>query len=65
LIAFSRQASARERQQALEFLNSRSTVSGESGTRSGAGAEPARLALAPLAELAHVVLNSNEFVYIN
>jgi hypothetical protein len=54
-IAYSREASAKELQQALEFLNS----------QKGAPAAPGELALSPLAELAHVVLNSNEFVYIN
>ena len=53
--AYSREASAKELQQALEFLKSR-----------GAGApQTGALALSPLAEFAHVVLNSNEFVYIN
>lgn len=54
-IAYSREAGAKELQQALEFLNS----------RKGAPATPGELTLSPLAELAHVVLNSNEFVYIN
>jgi len=50
-IAFSRDARDKEVQQALEFLKNR-------------GADQSA-ALTPLAELAHVVLNSNEFVYIN
>jgi len=54
-IAYSRQASAKEIQQALEFLK----------TRGGAAPQSGSLVLSPLAELAHVVLNSNEFVYIN
>jgi hypothetical protein len=54
-IAYSREASAREVQQALEFLKSRGAAAAQTGV----------LALRPLAELAHVVLNSNEFVYIN
>jgi hypothetical protein len=54
-IAYSREAGAKEVQQALEFLKSR----GATGPQTGV------LALSPLAELAHVVLNSNEFVYIN
>ena len=48
-IAFSRDPAAKELQQALDFLKS----------PSGGGQ------LTPLAELAHVVINSNEFVYIN
>jgi hypothetical protein len=55
-IAFSRGASEKEVQQSLEFLKKRNGA-----TR----AEATELALTPLAELAHVVLNSNEFVYIN
>jgi hypothetical protein len=54
-IAYSREASAKEVQQALEFMKS----------RGAAGPQTGLLALSPLAELAHVVLNSNEFVYIN
>ena len=57
-IAYSREASAKEVDQALEFLKNRG-VSSPGTPASGA------LALDPLAELAHVVLNSNEFVYIN
>jgi hypothetical protein len=53
-IAYSRDASAREVQQSLDFLKNR-----------GANGQQGSLALSPLAELAHVVLNSNEFVYIN
>jgi hypothetical protein len=53
-IAYSREASAREVQQSLDFLKKR-----------GASVGQGSLALSPLAELAHVVLNSNEFVYIN
>lgn len=53
-IAFSREAGGKELQQAVEFLRSSDS--------SSAGAAPH---LSPLAELAHVVLNSNEFVYIN
>jgi hypothetical protein len=49
-IAFSREARAKEVQQAIEFLNKRASTSSD---------------VSPLAELAHVVLNSNEFVYIN
>jgi len=60
-IAFSREAGGKEVQQALEFLKSRGTSAGKSGSQ----AETTELALTPLAELAHVVLNSNEFVYIN
>ena len=54
-IAYSREASAKEVQQALEFLKNRAGSAQTSGA----------LALNPMAELAHVVLNSNEFVYIN
>jgi hypothetical protein len=50
-IAYSRQPSDRELRQAMEFLKTRPAPGSES--------------LSPLAELAHVVLNSNEFVYIN
>jgi hypothetical protein len=50
-IAYSRDARDKEVQQALEFLKNRGANQSE--------------ALTPLAELAHVVLNSNEFVYIN
>ena len=53
-IAYSREASAQEVQQSLVFLKNR-----------GASGRQGPLALSPLAELAHVVLNSNEFVYIN
>ena len=53
-VAYSREASAKELRQGLEFLQNRVGSSGETA-----------LALSPLAELAHVVLNSNEFVYIN
>ena len=49
-----REASAQEVQQSLVFLKNR-----------GASGRQGPLALSPLAELAHVVLNSNEFVYIN
>jgi len=58
-IAFSREPRDKEVQQALEFLKNRGGVKNLS---SGAGQSDA---LTPLAELAHVVLNSNEFVYIN
>jgi hypothetical protein len=54
-IVYSREASAKEVQQALEFLKSRGALAPQTGS----------LVLSPLAELAHVVLNSNEFVYIN
>jgi len=54
-IAYSREATAREMQQSLDFLKGRAAA----GTTSGS------LSLSPLAELAHVVINSNEFVYIN
>lgn len=60
-ITFSRGASGREVEQALEFLKNRRSAAEQSNTREG----PAGLALNPLTELAHVVLNSNEFVYIN
>jgi hypothetical protein len=58
-IAFSREARDKEVQQALEFLKKRA---GFKNLNSVAGQSDA---LTPLAELAHVVLNSNEFVYIN
>jgi hypothetical protein len=59
-IAFSREASGKEIQEAMEFLNRR-----RSAGRAGSHDETNQLALNPLAELAHVILNSNEFVYIN
>ena len=58
-ITFSREASARELQQALEFLKNRAAAA------TGSSAQNAELGLSPMGELAHVVLNSNEFVYIN
>ena len=54
-IAYSREASAKEIQQGLQFLKNRRAPEPDAGV----------LALSPLTELAHVVLNSNEFVYIN
>lgn len=59
-IAYSREASAKELQQALDFVKGRM----DAASKSGSGADNP-LALSPLAEFAHVVLNSNEFVYIN
>ena len=59
-IAFSREAREKEVQQALEFLKTRGAASGDA-----AHAEGTEASLTPFAELAHVVLNSNEFVYIN
>jgi len=58
-IAYSREATAKELDQSLEFLKNRATSSSAGPPQSGA------FALSPLAELTHVVLNSNEFVYIN
>jgi hypothetical protein len=58
-IAFSREARDKEVQQALEFLKNRGGVKNLSSVPGQSSA------LTPLAELAHVVLNSNEFVYIN
>ena len=55
-VAYSREAGNKEVDQALEFLKTRG-VAGRDGATD--------LALTPLAELAHVVLNSNEFLYIN
>jgi hypothetical protein len=55
-IAFSRNPSARELDESLKFLKKREAAS------SG----PAETAsLTALAELTHVIFNSNEFVYIN
>ncbi len=59
-IAYSREATAKELQQGLEFLKSREAA-GKTSQRD----ETVKLWLTPLAEFAHVVLNSNEFVYIN
>ncbi len=58
-IAYSREASAKELQQALDFVKGRMEAASKAGGNSGG------LSLSPLAEFAHVVLNSNEFVYIN
>ena len=57
-IAFSREASNKEVEQSLEFLKKRAVAT-------AARNETGDLELSPLAELSHVVLNSNEFVYIN
>ena len=59
-IAYSREATAKELQQALDFVKARVDLAGKAGVKSDDGAP-----LSPLAEFAHVVLNSNEFVYIN
>jgi hypothetical protein len=57
-IAFSREPVEKELKRSLEFLkNEAARASGD---------RPAKdFALSPLGELAHVLLNSNEFVYIN
>jgi hypothetical protein len=54
-IAYSREASDKEVRQAQEFLKSRAVAVRKSGPGT----------LNPLGEFAHVVLNSNEFLYIN
>ncbi|HEX4595788.1 MAG TPA: PSD1 and planctomycete cytochrome C domain-containing protein [Bryobacteraceae bacterium] len=54
-IAYSREATDKEVTQALEFLKNRPIPAEQSASR----------ALTPLAEFAHVILNSNEFLYIN
>jgi hypothetical protein len=54
-IAYSREAAGKEVQQALEFLDKRNAAAGRRGAPS----------LTPMAEFAHVILNSNEFLYIN
>jgi hypothetical protein len=54
-IAYSREASDKEVRQAQEFLKSRGVASKKSSPET----------LNPLGEFAHVVLNSNEFLYIN
>lgn len=56
-IAYSREPSAKELQQGLDFLSKPAAGPSE--------ASPEGVHLSPLAEFAHVVLNSNEFVYIN
>jgi hypothetical protein len=56
-IAFSREPSARELSQGVEFLNKQ----GVGQTLSPAN----RQASAALAEFAHVIFNTNEFLYIN
>jgi hypothetical protein len=58
-IAFSREPVDKELKRSLEFLKSE-TMRGGSGARGVTD-----FALTPLGELAHVLLNSNEFVYIN
>jgi hypothetical protein len=59
-IAYSREASAKELQQGQEFLNKRLATD-----KSSSQDETTKLWLTPLAEFAHVIMNSNEFVYIN
>jgi hypothetical protein len=59
-IAYSREASAKELAQGQEFLQKR-IATDQAGSRD----ETTKLWLTPLAEFAHVVMNSNEFVYIN
>jgi hypothetical protein len=59
-IAYSREASAKELQQGQEFLNKRVAAD-----KSSSQDETTKLWLTPLAEFAHVMMNSNEFVYIN
>jgi mono/diheme cytochrome c family protein len=54
-IAYSRDAGVKEVGQAKEFLKSRSVAAKNSDS----------VTLNPLGEFAHVVLNSNEFLYIN
>ena len=63
-IAYSREASDREVQQALEFLRTRS-LAAESSSRGAGSTGTDEATLSPLGEFAHVVLNSNEFLYIN
>jgi len=63
-IAYSREASDREVQQALEFLKTRS-LAAESSSRGPVSTGIDEVTLSPLGEFAHVVLNSNEFLYIN
>ena len=57
-IAYSREPSGKELNDALAFLKSRAA---QSSSPDDAGS----VSLTPVGELAHVVLNSNEFVYIN
>jgi hypothetical protein len=65
-MAFSREARDKEVLQALEFLKNRTSAAEKSSSGPAQGTEKTTgLTLTPLAELAHVVLNSNEFVYIN
>ena len=63
-IAYSREASDKEVQQALEFLRTRS-LAAESSSRGAGSTGTDEVTLSPLGEFAHVVLNSNEFLYIN
>jgi cytochrome c551/c552 len=62
-IAYSREASDKEVQQALEFIKNRSSAEASSSRPGNIGAD--EMTLSPLGEFAHVVLNSNEFLYIN
>ena len=59
-IAYSREASAKELAQGQEFMQKRLGAN-QAGSRD----ESTKLWLTPLAEFAHVVMNTNEFVYIN
>ena len=63
-IAYSREAGNKEVEQALEFIKNRGLTTGQAGS-SGGTASSESLTLTPLAEFAHVILNSNEFLYIN
>ncbi|MEO7649546.1 MAG: DUF1549 and DUF1553 domain-containing protein [Bryobacteraceae bacterium] len=71
-IAFSRQPSAAERAAALDFMNRHMPIVGERLAKNEKvplpdtlpqGIEPARAAA--LVDLCHMLLNSNEFLYIN
>ncbi len=63
-IAYSREASDKEVEQALGFLKNRS-LAAESSSRGAGSTGTDEVTLSPLGEFAHVVLNSNEFLYIN
>jgi len=63
-IAYSREASDKEVQQALEFLKNRNLAATPS-SRGAVSTGIDEVTLSPLGEFAHVVLNSNEFLYIN
>ncbi|MCI0663523.1 MAG: DUF1553 domain-containing protein, partial [Acidobacteria bacterium] len=61
-IALSREPSGKEMDQALDFLRKQRGYHTQKASANDSGADSA---LAALTDLAHVMLNANEFVYIN